>query len=424
MARSPFAVDRASRAGRMPLRRSVSLLLALLAAHGAGAAEPLRVQFVNGDVTLQRPDGSRVPVRKGDVIGGGDRLITGPGAVAQVRAQDQGVVALRPDSAITFSPKAQGLGITLDQGQLRAVTMPGLTAPAPLQITTPDSRMALTQGDLETGLQPQDGTPETLNQLRAGRIEVEGTVIDPSSVAPGQVFRTEGGLPVAVAAAPLHAPVTPPTPGLPGTEGAALPENGAQPALPLPEVRALPVQPLATLAGLNPAPPGAGLPPRLGAEPKVAVPEVRINVVTPTIAGASTEINNGLASLPFFAAGRIDSIDRALTPTTADALPAGTPTRTIALEPTTVKGAGNLDIPAVKVPTGAAVVVGQATPINTLVLVAQPPVVPAPGALTPGVPAKAITPDQIVNAKTLTSGGVLQPTLKTFTGTLKFNGLR
>ena len=91
-----------------PVQSLVAGVLLSLAAlqSSVGAVELPKVQFVNGDVRLLQPNGITVPIKKGDVIHPGEKLITGDGGVAQIRASNQGVIALRKNSEIEFKPVA------------------------------------------------------------------------------------------------------------------------------------------------------------------------------------------------------------------------------------------------------------------------------------------------------------------------------
>ena len=92
-----------------------SISLALLALLGAGSAlaEAGRFQFVHGEVSVIRPNGSQTAARKGDLVDEGDTIATGALAQAQLVMKDEGLIALRPDSRLRidtyrFGGKADG----------------------------------------------------------------------------------------------------------------------------------------------------------------------------------------------------------------------------------------------------------------------------------------------------------------------------
>lgn len=92
---------------------SISLALLTLLGTGSALAEAGRFQFVHGDVSVTHANGSQTAARKGDLVDEGDTIATGALAQAQLVMQDEGLIALRPDSRLRietyrFSGKADG----------------------------------------------------------------------------------------------------------------------------------------------------------------------------------------------------------------------------------------------------------------------------------------------------------------------------
>ncbi|NND65661.1 MAG: iron dicitrate transport regulator FecR, partial [Gammaproteobacteria bacterium] len=54
--------------------------------------------FVYGQVHVQNSDGERVVVQKGDAVASGDLVITSASGRAQIRMDDGGLLALRPNT--------------------------------------------------------------------------------------------------------------------------------------------------------------------------------------------------------------------------------------------------------------------------------------------------------------------------------------
>ncbi|MFM2049843.1 MAG: hypothetical protein RL682_334, partial [Pseudomonadota bacterium] len=76
-------------------------------------ADSGKFQFVHGDVTLTRANGSRLVPSKGDLLAEGDVIATGAQAQAQFVMSDGGLISMRPDSRMRidqfrFNGKADG----------------------------------------------------------------------------------------------------------------------------------------------------------------------------------------------------------------------------------------------------------------------------------------------------------------------------
>ncbi|MDE2259291.1 MAG: hypothetical protein KGK17_03070, partial [Betaproteobacteria bacterium] len=82
---------------------SVVLLgTSLLLSGNAWPAQAGRVQFVNGEVQVTDAAGQTHSVQKGDAINEGDTLTSAKAASAQIKMQDGGFVAVRPDTQLKF----------------------------------------------------------------------------------------------------------------------------------------------------------------------------------------------------------------------------------------------------------------------------------------------------------------------------------
>lgn len=406
-------------------------LFAVLLASGTAAAEPPRIQFVNGDVSVLRADGTRAPVRKGDALNPGDRLLTGAGGMAQVRAEGEGVVAVRPRSEIEFKPEGPGLGVVLNQGQVRTVTDIGGPTLGTLRVVTPDTVLAVEGGDLETGvLAPGDGG-NTFNMARSGAVTVNPE--QPAAVAlePGRAFRTEGSRPVAVAALP-DVMTRPPLPlGPPQTDTAGVPNPALTPTLPVPSLKA--DLPLPVFAAASPVLKPGDFTSLNGA--KVAVPQVRVEAAGVQIAGASTAVNDLLSGQRILQAGMVGQ-DKTLTPSADASLPASLPPAVFS--PTTVQ-LNNQTLVGLAPPGNTTFIAGN-TPVTQIVLVPTitsaattpavvtptPGLIPTPTVTSASFVAPTVTPtitSTLVNTSTLSTGNVLVPTSPVLTGGFTFGGL-
>jgi hypothetical protein len=280
----------------------------------AEAAEPVRVQFVSGEVKAIGADGSTRTLTKGDVVGSGDRLITGDNGLLQLRAEGQGVVALRSDTEVVLPSVDEGLTVNLQSGQLRTVTgFPGQDGN--VKLTTPAGVVDVANGDVVTAVMPAgEGTPggETIHKVNAGVANLgnaggEGPVV----VEAGKAVAIEGAEVRDLAAAELPPSINPEVPGpaLAGAPGlptdlpAVQPEGlkqseGLRPALPA-------SGPLVRVAGLPSGNLGnagvAGLP---TAQNQPRLPDIRPTVTTLEVSGGGTTINGLLGAVPVVQLGR------------------------------------------------------------------------------------------------------------------------
>ncbi|MGB8409156.1 MAG: FecR family protein [Gallionella sp.] len=139
---------------------SVVVTLALAGNSGSGfAAIAGHVQFVYGTAQLTTAAGMTHQIRKGDAVNEGDTLTTAPAASAQVKMEDGGFVAIRPDTLLKFdSFKFNGQQdgteqsfFSLLKGGFRAVTgLIGRLNKPNYRITTPTASLGIRGTDHET----------------------------------------------------------------------------------------------------------------------------------------------------------------------------------------------------------------------------------------------------------------------------------
>lgn len=137
------------------------LLTASLALYGQAACAGIagQTQFVNGDVQITNAAGQGHPLKKGDAVHESDTVTTAKGASAQIRMQDGGVVAVRPDSRLrfdsfVFSGEIDGSErsfFSLLRGGFRAITgLIGHKNKENYRITTASSTIGVRGTDHET----------------------------------------------------------------------------------------------------------------------------------------------------------------------------------------------------------------------------------------------------------------------------------
>lgn len=140
---------------------------ALLSAQAGGALAAVagHVQFVHGVVQVTTPGGQVRTVQKGDALNEGDTLTSAAKASAQIRMQDGGFIAVRPDTRMKFdqfrfSGKEDGEEksfFSLFKGGFRAVTgLIGRINKQNYKITTPAATIGIRGTDHETFLVTPD----------------------------------------------------------------------------------------------------------------------------------------------------------------------------------------------------------------------------------------------------------------------------
>lgn len=211
------------------------LVLGLAGMQDAAWAEPAgQVLYVAGDARVTPTGGAAHPLRKGDAINEGDALSTGANGAVQVRMRDGSIVAVRPDTRMSFdSFKFNGQEdgseqnfVSLLKGGFRAITgLIGRLHKSSYRITTPTATVGIRGTDHET-IVVVPGTalaatapPGTYNKVNRGETVVSnehGSVF----VLPNQMaYAPAGGAP-GLQPLNLNLFVVPPPPqSRSGTEG-------------------------------------------------------------------------------------------------------------------------------------------------------------------------------------------------------------
>jgi hypothetical protein len=139
-----------------------SLVVTLALAGNSGsvlAAIAGHVQFVYGTAQLTTAAGATHRIQKGDEVNEGDTLTTAPASSAQVKMEDGGFIAMRPDTRLKFdSFKFNGQQDGTEQsffsllnGGFRAVTgLIGRLNKPKYRITTPTASLGIRGTDHET----------------------------------------------------------------------------------------------------------------------------------------------------------------------------------------------------------------------------------------------------------------------------------
>ncbi|OGT00769.1 MAG: hypothetical protein A3F73_05930 [Gallionellales bacterium RIFCSPLOWO2_12_FULL_59_22] len=235
------------------------------------------VQFVNGNVQIVDPAGQTRPAKKGDAINEGDTLSSAPGSSAQIKMQDGGFVAVRPDTRLkfdqfVFAGKEDGSEksfFSLFKGGFRAVTgLIGRINKQNYRITTPAATIGIRGTDHETVVVVPNGSSVpggTYNMVNTGETSMT-TDLGTVNIKPGDGMAFSPGMnqtPVVMPVNPALFTASQP-PADQGTQGegqdgpagestaAAGSEQGAETAATtdtMPQVTSQPITPTVTTTG-------------------------------------------------------------------------------------------------------------------------------------------------------------------------------
>ena len=141
------------------LRIYILFLAGMLVCHMAKAEQAGRVQFVTGAVQVTTAAGATHELQKGQAVNEGDTLVSGKSSSAQIKMQDGGFIAVRPDTQLKFDSfkfngKADGSEqgfFSLLKGGFRAITgLIGRVNKQNYRITTPAATIGIRGTDHET----------------------------------------------------------------------------------------------------------------------------------------------------------------------------------------------------------------------------------------------------------------------------------
>ena len=193
----------------MKSTRMIALLVALAALPGLAAPkdaaprdaaaprnEAGTVEFIEGDVTLQKPDRSRSQPKVGDLVSEGDSLATGANGEVHLNMMDGGYIAARPNTKFRLS-QYQAIGEASDrsvlgvlEGSLRIVTgWIGQFSQKNYTVRTPTATIGIRGTDHETHVRLKDdaeGEAGTYDRVYAGGTFIK-TAAGRVDVAPDRV---------------------------------------------------------------------------------------------------------------------------------------------------------------------------------------------------------------------------------------------
>lgn len=191
-----------------------------LASLPSAAQEGAQVLFASGAPTVIDAKGVSRVARQGDVLNAGDRLVTPPGGLAQIKLPDGAMLSARPDSEVRLDrigKTGDKTVLQLNQGSVRVanVDTPTKLPAKPVDIVTPLSTLQIGRGDGEA-MHIRKGSPDqtgSFNRVQIG----SGVVSTPNgsmALQPLQAGRVAGAgaVPVAIDNFPKTVSQAAPTP--------------------------------------------------------------------------------------------------------------------------------------------------------------------------------------------------------------------
>lgn len=244
------------------------LCLAFAAMPAAASTHAGAFQFVVGEVRVVPASGSERPARKGTQLAAGDMIVTGHGAIAQVRLGDGAILVVQPETRLALAEYRYVPGeggpekvvFRLEQGGFRSITGAiGRRSKDAYVVETPIARMGVRGTDHEPYYVPAGaagGPPAGVyNKVNVGVAYIR-TRAGEVAIGPSQAGYAASALdaPRLLAEIPsfFNRSTTQPRPGL----SFSAPERGAgSPAASVPVV-----QTVGTAGGLNLSEPSASAP--------------------------------------------------------------------------------------------------------------------------------------------------------------------
>ena len=202
------------------LLRAVGLALALIAPAIQAQETAGQVQIVVGAAQLIDLAGRSRPLERGAEVKQGDRIVTGEGALVQMKMTDGALLSVRTDTDVTVekyrhnekSAQDSGMLLKLARGALRSITgWIGGNNPDAYKVVTPTATIGIRGTDHEPVFIPEPkpgeipvGQPGTYDKVNSGATTIH-TQIGMIDVKPGQV----GFVPMTPGVAPRVLPGIP-----------------------------------------------------------------------------------------------------------------------------------------------------------------------------------------------------------------------
>ncbi|WP_371323522.1 FecR family protein [Dechloromonas sp. ZY10] len=158
-----------------------ALALALGFTAGLQAQEGATVLFSQSGSQIINAAGNSRPASRGERLQTGERLVTPANAISQIKLPDGSLVGVRPGSELSIDSSSRQQTIAVQQGGVRVIGAELIKpqASSNLVVQTPQARVELRAGDLETAVtrppagNRQDGEAGSYNRLQAGAASLQ-----------------------------------------------------------------------------------------------------------------------------------------------------------------------------------------------------------------------------------------------------------
>ena len=162
---------------RFALTAAATAVLGVSSIQAHAQADAAQVIFTNDKLTIIDAKGVERVAKQGDFIQPGERLITPPGVIGQIRLPDGTLLGARPGTDLKLESIVGALGkniLVLNEGNVRVVNVesPKGPKPMPMDVVSPISTLQITAGDGEA-IHVKPGSkpgvePGTYNRLQFG----------------------------------------------------------------------------------------------------------------------------------------------------------------------------------------------------------------------------------------------------------------
>jgi hypothetical protein len=140
-----------------------------------------QVIFTNDKLTVIDAKGIERTVKQGEFIQPGERVLTPPGVIGQIRLPDGTLLGARPGTDLKLEATLKTLGknvLVLNEGNVRVINIEPSKGPKPLpmDVISPISTMQLTGGDGEA-MHVKQGSKQTVESGTYNRLQLGAAVV-------------------------------------------------------------------------------------------------------------------------------------------------------------------------------------------------------------------------------------------------------
>ncbi len=145
------------------------------------SGEAAQVIFTNDKLTVIDAKGIERTVKQGEFIQPGERVLTPPGVIGQIRLPDGTLLGARPGTDIKLEAILKTLGknvLVLNEGNVRVINVepPKGPKPMPMDVISPISTMQLTAGDGEA-MHVKPGSKQNVESGTYNRLQFGTAVV-------------------------------------------------------------------------------------------------------------------------------------------------------------------------------------------------------------------------------------------------------